>query len=433
MTAPADLMELRAVAKETYARSGRWASDWKEPHWRAGIGRGLLYVLAALLPLHAGLVAFGVPNLWKEAIVAATLLIALTLPARARIRRVDVLFAVYFALVIASAAIHSVRNLADLAPYFVYVPIGFIVPRLLVTSQHIATTLGIATGSLLINAVWMLAVRLGLIAWPDLSAVVGPSWNTTGSLTAGGLATGTLYGVSAGVAWVAGGVSTHRARNWALASIFTVAGGMSGSREAIVLSGVGVLLTIVLTMARMRSRPVAQALLGGVVVCMLLAAIFAGTHFVRPDDSIRASRWQAALHLASDNPLLGAGPGALSESRAIRELGLNPLSPEDNLVGTRVSESSVLKVAAEIGLPALLAITVWVASVVVRAGGPLPALLYGGNYEFVGPVTIVLIVVNGLTSATMESFVGASLFWLGVGLCRSKLDSTNEVPKGPDP
>jgi O-antigen ligase len=421
-------MELRAVVRETYARSELWASNWKEARFRADIGRRLLYVLVGFLPLHAGLVAVGVPSLWKEVIVGATLLIALTLPARAQTGRLDLLFVVYFALVIASAAVHSVTNIADLAPYFLYVPLGFALPRLLTTSQHIGTILWIATGSLLLNAAWMVAVRLGLIAWPDLSALLGPTWNTKGSLTASGLATGTLFGVSAGVAWVAGAVSRHRVRSWLLALVFTAAGGMTGSRAALVLAGVGVFITALLTVAQMRSRPVARAMLAGAVVCMLVAAIVVGPHFLRADDSVRAGRWQATLQLALDNPLLGAGPGAVSQARATRDLGLNPLAPEDNVVGTRVSESSVLKLAAEIGFPGLLVIAVWVVTVLLRAGALRPAHLNGSRYEFVGPVMVLLTAVDGLISTNMESFVGATLFWIGVGLCRSKVDGQDRVP-----
>lgn len=417
-----DPVGLRAAAGQASATFRRWVSELMEPGGRARIGRGLLYVLIALLPLHAGLVALGVPSLWKELVIGATVVIALTLPARASVGRVDGFFLVYFALVIASAAIHFVTNLADLAPYFVYVPFAITVPRLLVSSRHVAIMTWVAIASLLFNAAWMLAVRLDIVGGPDLLAVVGPSWNTTGSLTGGALATSSLYGVSAGVAWVAGGVSRHRLRRWLLALVLTAAGGLTGSRAAIVTSGLGLLLAIVLAAASTRSGPAVRALLAGLLLSMGLAVIVVGPHLIRADDSVRANRWAATVHVALDNPLLGAGPGATSQSRAIRHLGLDPRGNlPDTIVGTRVSESSALKVAAEIGFPGLVAITVWVVSVVVRAGPVRPAIPNGGGPQFLGPVIVLLTVLSGITVANMESFVGATLFWLGVGLCRLKL------------
>lgn len=424
-TAPT-AVELREAARDSLARCRQWLADWKEPRWRAGVGRGLLYVLVALLPLNAGLVALHVPSSWKEAVIAAALVVALTLPARARVGRVDWLLVAYFALVILSAATHFVTNLADLAPYFVYVPLGFILPRLLVTSRQVKTMLLVAAGSLLLNAAWMVAVRRGIIAWPDLVSVVGPTWNVSGSLTGSGLTTATLFGVGAGLGWVVGKVTHDRLRIWLLSVVFTFAAAMTGSREAIVTSGVGLILLIVIVATRLSSKARSQAVLALLAVMLLFAATFLGPHFVRADDSVRVARWGATLRLAWDNPLLGAGPGATSLSRVIRDLDLNPISNlPDNIVGNRLSENSVIKVAAEVGLPAFLAITIWIASVIGRAVPPRPAALYGGHYELVGPLMIVLTVVDGLTSANMESFVGATLFWFGVGLCRSRLDDVD--------
>ena len=442
-------------AREASTRLGQWVLESKLLRWRAPVGRGLLYLLVALLPLHAGLVAYGVPSLWKELVVAMTLVIALTLPARASLGRLDFLLVGYFALVIASAAVHHVTSLADLAPYFVYVPLAIIVPRLLVTSRHVAILVGVGVASLLLNVGWMLAIRLGTINAPNLLLLAGPHWNTTGSLTGAGLATATLYGVIAGLAWVAGGVSSHRVRNWLLALLFTGAGALTGSRAAIEVAGFGGLVTIALIAAHMRSGSVIRPLLACLFICLSIGVAYvvaaqytarvspaaagpsASGHpaatvpfFGRADDSLRVKRWETTLQTALKNPFLGAGPGATSQSRAIRELGLvgsDAISLPDNVVGTRISESSVLKVAAEVGFPALVAFAIWLVSVIVRAGAVSPARWYGGDYEFIGPATVILTIVNGLTTPNIESFVGAILFWMGVGLCRSKLSLPKDV------
>lgn len=414
--------QLRGFAVTISTRLRQSIVDLKNARHRARIGRVLLYVLVALLPIHAGLVAAGVPALWKELILAMALLVALTLPARARFERVDYLVVVYFFLVALSAAVHRVTNLADLSPYFLYAPFAIVMPRLLVTTDDLAILVRIGIGSLLFNAAWMVALRIGAVDKPNLLLVDGPHWMTTGSLTGGALATATLYGVASGAAWIAAATSRRRLEFAVLGAAFTGACALTGSRAAIVASGVGLLVALVLLAARLRSKPVIGPLLIGVCICMMVGSVIAVPLTLRADDSLRASRWEAALRLAAYNPLLGAGPGATSQSRVMRELGLGPdVSPPDNLIGTRVSESSVLKVAAEIGLVGSLAFTAWVISVLIRTGITRP--WDRRDYEFVGPAIVVLTLVNGLTYQNMESFIGATLFWMGIGLCRARLDA----------
>jgi hypothetical protein len=407
----------RTVRAEITAR----ITNLKEPRSRARIGRGLLYALIALLPVHAGLVSVGYPSWWKEVVVWAILLVALTLPVRARIERLDALVVVYFALFALSAAVHHVSNFADLSPYFVYVPLAVIVPRLLETSDQVALLVEVGVGALLFNAGWMGASRLGIIHVPNLLAVDGLHWNTTGSLTGDALATATLYGVGSGVAWVAAAMSRRRLSSALLALALTAGGAMTGSRAALVASAIGLFIAIALSAARLRSRRfIGPALIFG-CVCFAIAAIVVGQHALKANDPIRISRWEATFQLAIHNPLLGAGPGATGQARVERDLGLGPNSVlPDYLVGTRVSESSVLKVAAELGFPAFLLIGAWLLSVLIRAGVLRPMSLYGRPYAFVGPALVVLSVVNGVTYQNMESFVGATLFWLGIGLCRAR-------------
>jgi len=321
--------------------------------------------------------------------------------------------------VAASAAAHRVTNPADLAPYLVYVPFAFVLPRLLVTIEDVTILVRIGIASLLFNAAWMFALHRGLVHVPNLSSVDGQRWMSTGSLTGGALATATLYGVASGVAWISAATSRHRVSSALLGAVFTGAGALTGSRAALIASGVGLLVALILIAAQLRSKPAAGQLLIAACICIVLGSILALPHLVRADDSLRAGRWEATLRLAVQNPLLGAGPGATSQARAIRELGLGANSPlPDNLVGTRVSESSVLKVAAEIGIPGFLAFTAWLFSVLLRSGITRP--WDRGKYEFLGPAIVVLTVVNGLTFQNMESFVGATLFWLGIGLCRAQ-------------
>jgi len=381
----------------------------------------MLLVLVALLPIHAGLVAFGVPDWWKEVLVWVTLFVALTLPSSARLERLDWLAGIYFALFLVSAAVHRVTNFADLSPYFVYVPFAIIVPRLLVKPGDVALLVYVAIGSLLFNALWILGTRLGVIDVPNLFSLDGPSWRTTGSLTGGALATATLYGVASGVTWIAAAMSRRPGRHMVLALALTIAGALTGSRASLVASGLGALIAIALTAARLRSRHRAGPVLIFVCVVISVAAILLAPRALRADDSLRASRWQATISLAVHNPLLGAGPGATSQSRVMRELGLPAnASPPDNLLGTRVSESSVLKVPAEVGVLALLLISAWVATVLTRAGVLRPLNLYGRPFAYVGPAVVILTIVNGVTYQNMESFVGATLFWLGIGLCRAR-------------
>ena len=411
----------RTAREETPGRINAWITILKEPRSRARIGRGLLYALIALLPIHAGLVAVGFPSWWKEVVLWAALLVALTLPARARFERLDSLVLVYFALVVVSAAVHRVSNFADLSPYFVYVPLAIIVPRLLVTSNDVATLLWVGIGALLFNAAWMGASRLGIVDVPNLLAVDGPHWNTTGSLTGDALATATLYGVGSGVAWVAAALSRRHVSSALLGLALTAGGALTGSRAALVASAIGLFIAIVLTAARLRSRHFIGPVLIFGCICFAIGAIVAGQHALKADDPIRVSRWEATFQLAIHNPLLGAGPGATGQARVERELGLGANSGlPDNLVGTRVSESSVLKVAAEVGFPAFLLISAWLLSILIRAGVLRPMSLYGRPYQFVGPALVVLSIVNGVTYQNMESFVGAALFWLGIGLCRAR-------------
>jgi hypothetical protein len=366
-------------------------------------------------------VAVGFPSWWKEVVLWAALLVALTLPARARFERLDSLVLVYFALVVVSAAVHRVSNFADLSPYFVYVPLAIIVPRLLLTSDDVAMMVWVGMGALLFNAIWMGATRLGIVDVPNLLAVDGPNWNTTGSLTGGTLATATLYGVAAGAVWITAAMSRRPVPILLVGLALTGAGALTGSRAALVASGFGLFIAIAMTAGRMRSRRAVGPVLIGVCVVVAIAAILAAPHALRSDDSLRASRWEATFRLAVNNPLLGAGPGATSQSRALRELGLTAsASPPDNLVGTRVSESSVLKVVAELGLPALILMGVWLLSILIRAGLARPLSWYGLPYKSVGPALVILTTVNGVTYQNMESFVGATLFWLGIGLCRAR-------------
>ena len=55
--------------------------------------------------------------------------------------------------------------------------------------------------------------------------------------------------------------------------------------------------------------------------------------------------------------------------------------------------------------------------------------MFGRPYEFVGPTLVILTIVNGLTYENMESFVGGSLFWLGIGLCRARWNSEENRSK----
>lgn len=414
--------QLRGLAIGVSTRLRAAIAELKNAHSRARIGRVLVYVLVALLPIHAGLVAVGVPALWKEVVLALALLVALTLPARTRFERVDYLVVVYFLFVALSAAVHRVTNLADLSPYFVYAPFALVLPRLLVTTDDLAVLVWLGTGSLLFNAAWMVALRLGAIDTPNLLLVDGPRWMTTGSLTGGALATATLYGVASGAAWIAAATSRRRLKFAVLGVAFTGAGALTGSRAALVASGVGLLVALMLLAARLRSKPVIGPLLIAGCICIVVGTVLAVPLTLRADDSLRASRWEAALRLAAQNPVLGAGPGATSQSRVMRELGLGPdVSPPDNLIGTRVSESSVLKVAAEIGLIGSLAFAAWVITVLIRAGITRP--WDRRVHEFLGPTIVVLTILNGLTYQNMESFIGATLLWVGIGLCRSRLDA----------
>lgn len=410
----------RTLARGALARLDTWMANFKEPRVRARMGRGLLYLLIAFLPIHAGLVSIGLPSWWKEVVVWAALLLAFTLPARARFERLDLLVVAYFALFILSAAVHRVSNFTDLSPYFVYVPLAIIVPRLMVTSNDVAILVWIGIGALLFNTAWMGGSRLGIVTVPNLLAVDGPHWNTTGSLTGDALATATLYGVASGIAWVAAALSRHHASNALLGVALTAGGTLTGSRAALVASAIGLFIAIAVTAARMRSRHFLGPVLIFGCICFATAAIVVGQHAIRADDALRASRWNATLRLAIDNPLLGAGPGATSQARVQRELGLANGASPDNVIGTRVSESSVLKEAAEVGLTAFLLITAWLLSVLIRAGVLRPMSLNGRPYAFVGPTLLILTIVNGLTYSNMESFVGGTLFWLGVGLCRAR-------------
>src|ERR1700674_1325318 len=179
----------------------------------------------------------------------------------------------------------------------------------------------------------------------------------------------------------------------------------------------------------MRSRRFVGPLLIFGCVCFAIAAIVAGEHDLKANDPIRVGRWEATFQLAIRNPLLGAGPGATGQARVQRELGAAANYLPDNLVGNRVSESSVLKIAAELGLPAFLLISAWLVSVLVRAGVMRPMSMFGRPYEFVGPTLVILTIVNGLTYENMESFVGGSLFWLGIGLCRARWNSEENRSK----
>jgi O-antigen ligase len=153
-------------------------------------------------------------------------------------------------------------------------------------------------------------------------------------------------------------------------------------------------------------------------ICLVIGSVLVIPHLLKADDSLRASRWQATAQLALHNPLLGAGPGATSQGRVMRELGLgSSASPPDNLIGTRVSESSVLKVAAEIGFPGFVAFGAWLLSVLIRTVVSRP--WDRGTYDCLGAAIVILTIVNGLTYQSMESFIGATLFWFGIGLSRS--------------
>lgn len=420
----------RDVSRQLVDRFVQYAEGLHDRDERLRLGRRLLYVLVALMPLHAGLVALHVPSAWKELLIGVILVIALTLPSPARFERADWLVVLYFGIVALSALSNRVSNLSDIAPYLVYVPFAVIVPRLEIRGERLKTLLWIATGSLLINFVWMIGLHAGPLRFLNLSAEDGYRWATTGSLTGGGLATASLYGVASGTAWIGAALSRHKISLGLLGLIFTIAANMTGSRAGLLLSAAGLFIGLVLLTVRYRSvRRVGRWLMVGCVVAAVVAAI-ATPRVLRSDDPLRVGRWQAAIHLALEHPVLGAGPGAISQGRAIRELGLAANGPlPDNVIGTRVSESSALKVAAEVGFPALIAIAVWLFTVLLRGGAFRVGLLFENPLAAVGPALLLLTVINGLTYQNMESFIGAGLFWLGIGLCRNAAAPSSAVAR----
>ena len=382
------------------------ASTRRETPPFSSVGRGFLYVLALGLPFHALIVHFGIPAAWKEVCIVAAAAVAVLVPARAPRSRTNLLFAAFIALVLLSAAIHP-TSWEDLRPYLAYTPLAFAIPRLISTSEQLRRMLVCAGAATAVSAILFLLVTRGIAPDLLLDQVIAPGERPP-SLAGPNVVSALLFVTAAVATWF----YAHRVTPTVL---FLVAAAATGARTPLL----GLSAALLLFMA-MRVRK--HLLWGWLTLVVLTGVLLLPVALWSDDDSTRQQRWTHTLQTAQTHPLVGAGPGFTSQSRLIRELGLVDEAAvgylPDNVIGARANESSVLKIAAEVGPAALAFLALWLALVIrgaVRRGGA----------NLVGVVVTLAGAVTGLAVSTMDAALGGVLFWFGVGLCRLRLDPTS--------
>jgi putative inorganic carbon (HCO3(-)) transporter len=151
---------------------------------------------------------------------------------------------------------------------------------------------------------------------------------------------------------------THR-RLWRLCALLLLAGTATTlSRGAVVALAAMALWAL----ASGFLRPRTAVLTSGAVLVGLVVVFFAAPALVSQKLEVKGAvadqnvderriRWGAATEMAADNPLLGVGPGGfkVNYERYVNFDDPNPLHPLD------VAHEMYLEVAAELGLPGLLA------------------------------------------------------------------------------
>lgn len=377
-------------------------------------GRGLLYALALGLPFHALLLHLGLPSGWKEVFILGAAAVAVLVPARAPRDPTNFLFVAFTVLVLLSAASHP-TSVEDLRPYLAYPPLAFAIPRLIATRNQLRRLLICAGAATAVSTFLFLLITQGIATGLLPDQVIVPR-DRPPSLAGGNTVTALLFVTAAVASW-------FYVRHVPLTLLFLVAALATGARSP--LLG---LSTALLLITGMKARK--HLIRGWLGMVVLTAVLFLPFALHEEHDALRQERWLYALQTAKDHPLLGAGPGFTSQSRLIAELGLGDEQAAgylpDNVIGARANESSVLKIAAEVGAAALVAVALWFAAIMrqaVRHGGP----------NQVGLAVTLAGAVTGLVVSTMDASLGSVLFWFGVGLCRLRLDATSTPNAREDP
>ncbi|MGW0707361.1 O-antigen ligase family protein [Streptomyces sp. NPDC002643] len=244
-------------------------------------------------------------------------------------------------------------------------------------------------------------------------------------------ATAALLALSAGAACCAAWAARASGVRFALALLaagVTVTAGVLGSATGL-FACTGVLLCS-LAAARMRHRGV------GLAGLALLTAVVTGTTWAIAEDVLpigltdalegrltahRVLLWRDALHLAHDDPLLGAGPGRFGELGTTITLSA---SSDDK------PHSAPLQLAAEqglIGVALLATVYCWVLYVLWRAPRPTPVVLTAG--AALTALAAIAAVGNALSFTTVTA--GAGLL-AGMATARPLTDGSDGtgVPDG---
>lgn len=398
------------------------------------VARLLLVIVVALLPFHAFLSANGLVPWWKEALLAL-LLASVVLREGIRANPMILPTGLFIACVLLAAALGGRFGSYDLSPYLAYLPLVLIIPSLATSPRHLNMLIAVVLASGLINAG---VVIYGSVSGVDLfesygdespflgtqraSSFAGPSLVTSTLL--GALAAGSLAGL---LTRGAERSSTSVIRGAAAVAVFASASILSLTRGAVVSLAVALVLTPVLTTLRAQGSRASRVKASGVLIVSMLAivglgalvttessykerlSIFSGS--TASADSTRADRWEETLEIALRSPVAGEGPGFTGLSR-IRET----LGPDANYfpayLPVPVSESNLLKVFAEVGLLGVLA-AVWLFFVAARELWRAAAV---HRTALIMLVVLVAMATRGLFYQTMESYIGAALFWGAVGI-----------------
>jgi O-antigen ligase len=211
---------------------------------------------------------------------------------------------------------------------------------------------------------------------------------------------------------------THR-RTWRICALVLLAGTATTlSRGAVVALAAMALWALASGFLRPRTAVLTTgAVLVGLVVVFLAAPALVSQKLevkgavAEQNVDERRIRWGAATEMAADNPLLGVGPGGfkVNYERYVNFYDPNPLHPLD------VAHEMYLEVAAELGVPGLLAFLAVIAY--GWRGARLAGTAEGASYDTQQ--------LAGAVRASMIAMLVAALFlteqyylpiWLGCAL-----------------
>jgi O-antigen ligase len=191
------------------------------------------------------------------------------------------------------------------------------------------------------------------------------------------------------------GLRTRAARpGWYLLAALIIAAGMLATLSRGAITGAAAMVVFALLIGALSGRRLIAGLVAvGVVVLAVLAiapdkistSLSQKDHVAQQNVDERLTFWQAAGEMTADNPVLGLGPAGFRENYAqyVDYRTTDPTHPID------VAHEMYLEVAAELGLPALVAFLAvigfgFAGAYRARSTGPDPGLAAGVLAAVVG-------------------------------------------------